>query len=185
MFRREYIFYGKHAEYVKALTTKISDKEKISVFERNVDVLLFSGIVGFVYGRIAEIDRGINKNNEINNTKIFTDTMIKESNNLMFNYEIIMLLHNKEKDSIEVRLDRAFRYRNKGIEFKDECMKIFNKYVLGGVELLYERILKEGESTEDYLNNLYEFIYEFNMKYNDKDNFNKEEDLRKMSKYLN
>ena len=185
MFNREYVFYGKHAEYVKALTSKIMDEENITIFNRNVDVLLIAGIVGFVYGRVGNIDKSINKNKEVNTTKIFTDTMIKESNNLMYNYELIMLLHNRENDDIEIRLDRAFRYLNKGEEFKDECMNIFNRYVLGGVEVLYERIIKDGENAEDYLDNLYQFIEEFNMKYNPNNELNREEDLRKISKIFN
>ena len=61
----EFQFKGKHAEYVSRLTSEF-DKNKFKVFNRNIDVLIFSSIVGFLYNRRAEIDN----NNEIRPVKI-------------------------------------------------------------------------------------------------------------------
>ena len=91
--------------------------------------------------------------------------MNRESKTLNFNYELIMLLHNKDKLSIEDRLDNAFRY-NAGTEEKEECTKIFEQYVLGGIEILEEKLLKDATTIDDYINNIYNFISEYNDRYN-------------------
>lgn len=163
MLQKEYVFYGKHAEYVKRLTSKVIIDTNISILNRNVDVLLLGSIIGLVYGRKASVDRN---GKDGSNTKIFAETMIKESQNISYNYELIMMINNKETEDIELRLDKAFRYVNKSEDFKIECKKIFTEYILGGVEVLYEKIIGNSSTTEEYISNLYEFIDDFNIKFN-------------------
>ncbi|WP_321833934.1 hypothetical protein [Clostridium butyricum] len=168
MFNKEYKFYGKHAVYVKKLVGNIAiDKaETTRIFNRNIDVLLFAGITGIIYGRKSLIDKSKDENNQIPDTSIFKDKIIEESENLNFIYEIIMLLHDKNKVDIDIRIERAFKYYNKVEDFKKDCFDIYNQYVLGGVEVLYEKIINDSIDLEDYMNNLYEFLDEFNTKYN-------------------
>ncbi|MDU4588812.1 hypothetical protein [Clostridium sp.] len=168
MFNREFKFYGKHAIYVKKLTGNIAinKQDNTKVFNRNIDVLLFSGIIGIIYGRKASVDRTKDENGQIPDAHILKDTMIGEGESLNFIYEIIMILHDKNSIDIETRIERAFKYYNKEDEFKKKCFEIYNQYVLGGVEVLYEKIINESVDLEDYMNNLYEFLYEFNTKYN-------------------
>ena len=85
--------------------------------------------------------------------------MNRESYTLNYNYELIMLLHNKDNESIEKRLDRAFRYA-KGSPEKEECYKIFEKYVLGGIEVLQEKLLNGATNVDDYIYNISNFISE-------------------------
>ena len=42
---------------------------------------------------------------------------------------------------------------------------LFDSYVLGGVDLLYEKLLGNGHNEDDYINNLYDFLSEFNDRY--------------------
>ena len=90
--------------------------------------------------------------------------MITISTELEYIYELIMINHRKKVDDIEKRIDRAFRY-TKNEELQKEGEEIFNSYVLGGVEVLYEKIFKEDTDTDQILANLYDFIEEFNDKY--------------------
>ena len=71
MFDKEYSFRGRHAERVNKLTAKFGDTT--SLFERNFDVYIMAPIVGFLYGRRADLDK---TNNET--TKIFTDILMRE-----------------------------------------------------------------------------------------------------------
>ena len=163
MFERDYNFKGKHANIVTQFTTEIDSDTKFKLFERNIDVLIIAPIVGYLYGKMAKRDEEGPATDNVK--KINFDQMNRESKTLNFNYELIMLLHNKDKLSIENRLDNAFRYSS-GSEEKKECDKIFEQYVLGGIEILEEKLLKDATTIDDYINNIYNFISEYNDRYN-------------------
>ena len=91
--------------------------------------------------------------------------MIKENDNIMYNYQTIMMIHNRNTHNKEERLERAFRYHNKEDIYIKECLDIFNNYLLGGVEILYEKIFGEGKELDDYIVNLYDFLEEFHIRY--------------------
>lgn len=165
MLDRDYNFKGRHANIVTQLTTEIDTDTKFKLFERNIDVLIIAPIVGFLYGRMSKRDDESQATDNVK--KINFDQMNRESKTLNFNYELIMLLHNREKLSIEDRLDSAFRY-NSGTAEKEECYKIFEQYVLGGIDVLWEKLLKDASSVDDYINNIYNFISEYDERYNKK-----------------
>lgn len=158
MFDREYVFYGKHAEMVKKMTAKLSDEIGRGFFDTNYDIYHVAPLIGWVYKRRGEID----KNGE--NTKIFPDKMLKEKNDLLFNYRNIMALHFGDRSTEEI-MNIAFK-----LDYNEEARKeydeIYNSYVLGGVEEMYEQIfLKDNADTvEDYIQNMYEFLEELNMR---------------------
>lgn len=160
MFDRLYSFKGKHADYVDRLTAIIDTTTKQKLFARNLDVYIFAPIVGFIFGNKKGYD-----NSSDNTTKIFTDQLLEEKPVLMFNYRLIMLLDQRDKLPIEKRLDRAFRY-DKDDEKRKEGDVIYEQYVLGGVEVLYEKILSGENETDEILMNIYNFINEYNDRYN-------------------
>ena len=166
MFFKEYSFVGKHAKYVQELTDKykIENNEGVSIFNRNIDVYIFASIVGCVYGKRSEIDKSLEYSNIIK--KIATSQLLPEADRIIHCYEMLMLLHNKNEDDINTRIERAFKYHNRDEKYKKECFDIFNSYILGGVEILHEKIIAEGRELEDFMLNLYDFIEEFNIKYN-------------------
>lgn len=164
MFDKEYSFKGKHADMVEKLTGSFSianadgtTQNKHKLFERNFDVYLLAPIIGFLYRRTAEIDTSSS-----NNTKVFADIQMKNIDDLKFNYRLIMLLDTNNEPNAEIRIEKAFR----GIENKDD-EALYDKYVLGGVEVLHEKIFSEANTTEDIINKLYDFLEEFNDRYND------------------
>lgn len=154
MFDKEYVFKGKHAEMVRMLTSKFNENND-KLFERNVDVYKMAPVVGFLYGRKSEID-----NSSSENTKIFTDALLKEEQELKFTYVLITLLNNKDEISADDRLDKAFRFYGTDKAKVDE--ENFEKYVLGGIEILYEKLI---EKSNDYIRNLYDFMEEFDNRY--------------------
>lgn len=166
MFDKDYNFKGLHANIITKLTTEIDSETKFKLFERNIDVLILAPIVGFLYGRMADKD-DTGQITVDNIKKINFDQLNRESYTLNFNYELIMLLHDKDRLTIEKRLDRAFRY-TKDSEESQECDTIFEKYVLGGIEVLNEKLLEKGNpiSIDDYITNIYYFIQEYDERYN-------------------
>lgn len=163
MFENDYNFRGKHANIVTQLTSEIDSETKFKLFDRNVDVLIIAPIVGYLYGRQSKRDDS--GQNTDNVKKINYQQMSNESSTLNFNYELIMLLHDKESISIEDRLDRAFRYTKNSPE-KEECNRIYEQYILGGIEVLEEKLLKDATNVDDYINNIYNFVSDYNERYN-------------------
>ncbi len=76
-----------------------------------------------------------------------------------------MLLDKKDDIEFNERLNKAFRYDNNKEKSVDGD-KVFEEYLLGGVEILYEKIIQGATVIEDYIDNIYEFLSEYNERYN-------------------
>lgn len=157
MFDKEYSFRGIHAEKVIKLTAKFD--ETTSLFERNFDVYMMAPIVGFLYGRKADLDKSSDET-----TKIFPNMLMREKDDLMFNYRLIMLLDKNNEPDLDKRIDKAFRLYGKEEAKPDE--ELYEQYVRGGVDVLYEKLIENAKSPEDYITNLYDFMEEFDERYN-------------------
>lgn len=158
MFDKEYSFRGKHCEYVIRLTAEY-DTKKHKLFATNYDVYAIAPIIGFLYGRKSELDKSGDA------TKIFPDKLMKEQQNLLFNYRLIMLLEEKNEPDFEERINRAFRYYGTDKAKLDE--ELYESYVRGGVEVLYEKLIETAKNENDYLENLYDFMEAFDERYNE------------------
>ena len=93
------------------------------------------------------------------NKKINFQQLSKNKDIINFNYSLIMLLHDKSKVDLDERINRAFRYAD-GTAEKEECEKIYEKYILGGISVLKEKIIDNATTVENYLSNMYSFISE-------------------------
>lgn len=156
MFDKEYSFRGTHAEKVTELTAGFDRDNKL--FARNFDVYMVAPIIGFLYGRKADLDKGKET------TKIFPDILIREQPNLQFNYRLIMLLDKENEMDFNERINKAFRYDGSEKAQGDE--QLYEQYVRGGVDVLYEKLLETVNNSDDYLKNLYDFLEEFDKRYN-------------------
>lgn len=175
MFNKEYSFKGKHAEYVIGLTSPI-DKGSNKLFNRNLDVYILAPIVGFLYNRRAPVDKESNKE-----TKIFGDILMKNGTTLKYNFKLIMLLADVDKVPVEERINRAFRY-NEHAEQMAGCEDLYEQYVRGGVEVLYEKLVHNVVETDDYLKRLYDFLEEVKDRWNDETSFDDILDLCKLAR---
>lgn len=156
MFDETYVFQGKHANYVEDLV------KEAQIFDRYLDVLLLAPIIGFLNNREADIDTGERT------SKVFAEQIIKESKKLKFIYEVITLLDEDNCKDVEERINRAFRKREG--EGHEKSVQTFNRYIRGGVEFLYKKILDldsvnkiepELINQEDCLNNYLSYIKSF------------------------
>lgn len=147
MFENDLVINGKHATYTKFLVTEEE------IFKRYIDVYMNAAIMGFLYGRMSEKDSESN-----DKARIFADVLAKERNRCDFIYRLIMLLDETTKLTIEERIDRAFRDDAKGDKSDTHIanMRLFNKYVLGGIEVLYEKFTEDCTTKEDYIDKIYE-----------------------------
>ncbi|MCR4566939.1 MAG: hypothetical protein K5769_02740 [Pseudobutyrivibrio sp.] len=156
MFDKVYVFRGKHATMVETLTNKLSDQIGMGFFKTNYDVYRVAPIIGYIYRRTAEPDKADNT------TKIFYDKLANEKDDLIFNYRTLMMLLNNDMTEDE-KLDVAFRLDEKNEERKvyDD---LYDSYVLGGVEEMYEQIIGDGKSVDEYIMNLFDFLEDLNMR---------------------
>jgi len=156
MFNRDYSFRGSHAEKVIQLTAVFDDKGN-KLFARNLDVYLLAPIVGLLYGKKSDLDSAAKT------TNILFDAMSKETLTLWFNYRLIILLDEKNEPDINKRIEKAFRDYDTDKAKRDE--ELYESYVRGGVDILYEKLIQPSSHAEDYVMNLYNFMEEFESRY--------------------
>ena len=147
MFNKEYSFEGKHAKFVRDLVKN----DRSGLINRNVDLLILAPIIGFLYGKTSSSDNGEET------TKIFTSQLVKEKSKLKFIYQLITILEGDKKNKSK---EEVLRQALDNDEF-NEYEQLFNSYVLGGVEILHDKLFDENFDQDDYLNNLYEFVKDF------------------------
>ncbi|GAW28759.1 hypothetical protein [Carboxydocella sp. ULO1] len=147
MFDKNYQFRGKHGHYVNDMV------EKYKIFKRVIDVYILAPIIGFHYDRKGEVD----KSNDYTKT-IMVEQLIKEQQLISFIYKCIkILLINKLSN--EKSLEAVFIADEKNNE--NIYYSIFDSYVLGGVEILYEKLLEYIGDEDEIVDRIYEFIKEF------------------------
>lgn len=159
-----YVFYGTHGEIISKLTSEIDEATQFQLFKRNIDVLFIAPIVGYLYNRKDEKKSDDSAGSD-DNKRINYEQLQKNIDILNFNYQLIMLLDGKKENlSIDERLNRAFRYAD-GTPEKEECEKIYESYILGGLLVLKEKLLDGAVRLEDYMTNMYNFINEYHNRY--------------------
>lgn len=165
LFRSQVRFYGKHGQYIEALTpgTENKQNDKLPLIQRNkylfqrvVDVYLIAPMIGFLYQRKSPRD------GSESNKNIMEGALSKEYNRLVFTYQMIMILDKKSEPDLEKRLTRAFRDLGKD---NPEGLSLFNDYARGGIEILYEKLVADAATPEDLAANLEDFLEDYNEKF--------------------
>ena len=138
MFERDITLTGKHATYVKYF------KDDAKLYARYIDVYMNGAVFGLLHNRRAEKDSGSVTAN------ILADVLQKERSKCVLLYR----LDETSKLDKQGRIDRAFR------DDADDAtpsklaanMELFNSYVRGGIEEMYEQFIDgHGTTADDYL----------------------------------
>ncbi|MFW5794725.1 MAG: hypothetical protein ACOCV1_04500 [Bacillota bacterium] len=169
MFEKNYTFQGEHAKYVKNL------KDNANLFERYVDVLILAPIIGFLTGNKSKLKTG----NE--SASILAEQIIKESDKLEFNYQLITILDDNFCSDSAERMNRAFRYKS-GAEY-EKSIKNYNDYIRGGVEYLHKKLFGndidiETYSQDEIIENMFELIDEYQKDFTE--NYDVDIDINKL-----
>lgn len=164
MFDKQYRFRGRHALRVNALTSVFDSVSRAKLFDRNVDVYANAPLIGFLYGRTADVDDTKNpETNQVYSQNVMGDRVIYSQEELQFNFRLIMLLDKSYEPDEEARINKAFRHM--GEDPNDEAR--FDSYVRGGIDVLYEKLIEGANSPDDFVNRLFDFIEEFNERFNE------------------
>lgn len=156
LFQGQYWFYGTHADRVKKLTAEFDGKVKL--FSYNHEVYQLAPIVGFLYKRKAKQNR-----DNGSDTSIFADQISNYKDVFQFNYQLIMLLDTENAADFDDRVDKAFRLY--GTEQAKPDEDLYESYVRGGVDVLYEKLIEPSNAPDDYTKNLHEFMEDFESRY--------------------
>lgn len=145
-FKSDYKFYGKHARMVSELWY-MNDYEH-TFFKRLVDIIPIAAIIGFRMNRKAEADFA-----PVESKTVFLQQMLNIKEDLDFILQMMIMIEQAAELPQEEAVKRAFR----GAETKEEFKKyqeLFDAYVRGGVEELYERlVIRKSDSDDDFYEN--------------------------------
>lgn len=121
----------KDALRVDQLTGVFDELSKAKLIDRNVDVYTNAPLIGFLYGRTADLDDLKNpETGQIYNQNVMGDRVIYSGDELQYNFWLIMLLDANYEPDEEKRIDKAFRHY--GQDSADE--ERFDSYVRGGID---------------------------------------------------
>jgi len=163
MFDKSYDITGKHALYTRFLSRDFQSRDKggvfgsYGIFERYLDVYLNGAIFGLLYNRTAE------KDSSTEEAQIPASAFNTSRSDCMLLYRLVMLLEQTTSVTLEERIDRAFR--DDADESKSEKiaanMNLFHSYVLGGIEVLYEKFSEGCTTPDDYLERVFMLMKDF------------------------
>ena len=168
MFERDITLTGKHATYVKYF------RDDAKLYARYVDVYMNGAIFGLLHNRRAEKDSGDATAN------ILADTLQRERNKCVLLYRLVMLLDETSNLDVQERINRAFR------DDADDAapgklvanMELFNSYVRGGSEEMYEQFIDgHGVTADEYLDRAMDVMETFKDELDDVDFSDKLESL--------
>jgi len=98
---------------------------------------------------------------KIPDAHILKDQMINAKDNLVFNMQLILLLDKDYEPDEEKRIDKAFRHFGKD----EKDFELFESYVLGGIEVLYQKLIENAGKSDDFIDKLTSFTDEINSRY--------------------
>ena len=144
-------FYGTHAVFADELKSD-------GYFKRLVDLLAVAPLVGFEYKRRSE------RNNEggVEKSMLFKQLQSVDKH-LELDYKMLMLLDVDHEPDEEQRFYKAFQISPD--ERSKEDLEWFESYVRGGVEVLHESLIGQGNTQDDKLIELYDFVNSFSDRY--------------------
>ena len=140
----QFFFVGKHRDYVDKLWKQNTVQE--SFFKRLVDLYAIAAIVGLKANRKAKEEKD---DSDIKRT-VQMQQIIADYQILINVMRVILIMDDSRGLTFEEKLKSAFSIPGDEITYK-ENMELFNSYVRGGVEYLYEHLVLRAPSVnEDY-----------------------------------
>lgn len=165
IFKSQVRFYGKHGQYLEALTPgtdkpkdlNLPEIERVKyLFATVVDIYILAPLVGYMYQRTAKRDGSEQTKN------IMEGALASHHDKLEFSYELLMILDEKSEPDLNERIRRAFRATD---DLVKKGMDVYDSYALGGIEVLYEKLIEGAATPDDLVRNVMDFTEEWNDKF--------------------
>lgn len=140
-FRRPAVITGKHGRLIDDMWEQ--NQIQKSYFKRLVDLYTIAAIIGLRAKRAVEEDR-----TEEGRRTVQVDQLMTKLEDLTTIMQIILLLDETSRLTIEQKINRAFRGPQSEEEFNSN-VDLFNSYVRGGIEILHEELVQRALGIED------------------------------------
>lgn len=151
LFENEIEFNGKYATYARFL------RDDVGIFATFREVYIISAIIGYLNNATESQD----DTDKVQSASIFPTEIDKRKHDLKFLYRLLLLTKDEDGFTPDDYKDRAFRDDiEEHAEQLRSNMDLFNSYVCGGVELLYEKF-KECDDENKTAIVLYDLVREF------------------------
>ena len=152
MFSKNYFFYGRHAEMVNSLVNKIDEGSGAKLFNSTIELLIFSAAMGLFCNRRSKAD-----SDKSVHASVLAEQFDNKSRELQIVFKFVVLLGGRDDNDDVSRLNMAFRNPE-----ADGNYRMFEEYVLGGLEETHERLMVESNrSYQDYLTSLNSMLGSF------------------------
>lgn len=160
MFESNCTINGKHASYIKFLVNEAK------VFKRYIDVYMTGAIVGILKNRRSEETKSEDR------ARIYSEQFNSEYVKCNEIFRTVILADESKNWSNEERIDICFRYRDTfddyavpvikedEIKIMKEASDLFNSYVLGGIEILYDIFNSTSIEEDDMVDYAYKSIFD-------------------------
>jgi hypothetical protein len=163
----QYRLHGRHAYEARRLVQESIDlPNDTTFFPSNIVLAKNAPLVGFLYHRLADVDRTMKKPNTdtVDEFSIMDKQMIDAHQELMYNFRIIMLLDKEHEPDDTERINKGLRHFAEEKADRDR----FEAYLRGGIDVLYEKLMgNDAKELDDYMSNLFDFVENFKEKFND------------------
>lgn len=161
MFDKQLRITGSHARYISELKQEREEFGETGFFSRYLDIYTLAPLVGFLYQRKGKKNEVVRIADKDCTRSVMLEEVLQGRPRLEFAYRLILLLDAEHEPDVEARIDKAFR-TEPGKNWEDE--QLFDAYMLGGIEVLYEQLVDpahESAAGSDPLSRLFGFLDEF------------------------
>ena len=149
MFDKQYRFKGRHALRVDKLSSAFDTESKAKLFDRNVDIYANAPLVGFLFGRLAELDDEKNpETGQVYNQNVMGDRVIYSQEELLFNFRLIMLLDSSYEPDKDKRIDNDID-NEKIKEINTKLSDLVKEKEINYIDV-YSVLEKDGSLNKDY-----------------------------------
>ncbi len=166
----DFQFRGRYSAYVKELTT--ANKMHPKIFQDYYSAYLFCAIYGSLNGTMREYNPSTDDDGTEAST-IRSEVFLNKSNGL-YSYDavrkIVLLFEKSRKLDFKEKIDCALRFDLPIEDSLPESLKkqskynenteLFNRYALGGLELIYDKLINVS-SKEDLIDTMCQIRDEF------------------------
>lgn len=129
-------FFGKHAKILEKISvTQDNLYKQPPLFDRMLDSVFIAGLIGLICKKKSSIDKSENYKKTI-----FQDTIFNNLDDINFYTAIPIIIENDLSKTIEVK--KAL-FTDGEEDFTNARYKNFYAYVLGGLEILDEKVLNK------------------------------------------
>ena len=151
LFEDDLNITGKHATHLKFLV------KDAKLYDDYIDVYMNAAVFGYLYSKREEKD-----NESSDRARIYADAFSTHRTECVFLYRLITLLDDGNITP-EERLDSAFRYDAKpeNEEGLQKNIDVFNSYVRGGIEYMYNLFTTGCTSRDDYIRTMFSAVRSF------------------------